>query len=373
MMCRECNDTGDVCANDADCPAGSCFIPPGACVEDLGTACNCGVCTDTGDPCESDDDCTSPAVCGCLGCNPEEYCVADTSGVGTCHEEQGPCQTDDDCTSPAICEDDGEDIVRLFGPLAEVEDDGRQVFVSAGLATQASGDACLEDADCDPGFVCTEAGTCEVERSDLISTGAPDTDGDGVVDPHDNCPHHPNANQADGDGDGVGDACNRTVCRDGVDNDGDGLTDLADGGCLSADDPSEEPACSDGLDNDGDGRIDFDPATFASPGDETTPPAGEGDPGCGAPTGSTESPECQDGIDNDGDGETDHDAGLFAYGAADPAGPDSECEGRPWWNSEASWSNPCGLGVELALLLPPLLWVWRRRRRRLQLRTRLST
>ena len=43
--------------------------------------------------------------------------------------------------------------------------------------------------------------------SELLSSGAPDTDGDGVVDPYDNCPHHPNADQADGDGNGVGDAC----------------------------------------------------------------------------------------------------------------------------------------------------------------------
>jgi len=35
----------------------------------------------------------------------------------------------------------------------------------------------------------------------------PDSDGDGVVDPSDNCPGHPNTNQADTDEDGLGDAC----------------------------------------------------------------------------------------------------------------------------------------------------------------------
>jgi hypothetical protein len=121
--------------------------------------------------------------------------------------------------------------------------------------------------------------------------------------------------------------------------------------------------CSDGFDNDGDSRVDFDPATFANPGDQTTPPGGDGDPGCGALTWSTESPECQDGIDNDGDGEMDHDAGLFAFGDADPAGPDPECVGRPWWNSEAPWSSYCGLGVELLILLPVLRLTWVHRRR----------
>jgi hypothetical protein len=342
-----CTNTGEPCASNDDCTAGTCFVPPGGCIEDLGTLCSCN-------------------LDGCSGCSTGEFCIpiAGEDGEGTCHVNHGPCDTDADCTSPAICQDDAEDIVQLSGPLGKakrVKSDGRQVFVSSGLATEATGTACLEDADCSTGEVCTEAGTCEEDRSELISTGAPDTDADGVVDPFDNCPHHPNADQADGDADGVGDACNRTVCRDGVDNDGDGLTDLVDGGCLSADDPSEEHDCSDGLDNDGDGRVDFDPATYANPGDETTPPGGDGDPGCGAPTWSTESPKCQDGIDNDRNGRMDHDAGRFAYGDADPAGPDPECVGRPWWNSEARWSSYCGLGVEV-LLLPPLMWVWRRRR-----------
>jgi len=46
-------------------------------------------------------------------------------------------------------------------------------------------------------------------------------------------------------------------CDDGADNDGDGLVDLADPGCLWEGDMSEDPACSDGLDNDWDGAIDY--------------------------------------------------------------------------------------------------------------------
>lgn len=53
-----------------------------------------------------------------------------------------------------------------------------------------------------------------------------------------------------------------TVCSDGLDNDSDGLIDLADPGCLG--DPNRDteknpdgPECDDGLDNDGDGRIDY--------------------------------------------------------------------------------------------------------------------
>ncbi len=56
------------------------------------------------------------------------------------------------------------------------------------------------------------------------------------------------------------------ACDDGIDNDGDGLTDLSDPGCVDAADndefndvtpPPAPPACSDGIDNDGDGRIDL--------------------------------------------------------------------------------------------------------------------
>ncbi len=50
------------------------------------------------------------------------------------------------------------------------------------------------------------------------------------------------------------------ACRDGVDDDGDGLTDTDDPGCATQWDASErslELPCDDGVDNDGDGVVDF--------------------------------------------------------------------------------------------------------------------
>jgi len=83
-------------------------------------------------------------------------------------------------------------------------------------------------------------------------------------------------------------------CADGIDNDGDGLTDFpADPGCTDANDDDETDApvfqCSDGIDNDGDTLIDF--------------PA---DPGCDDANDDDETDvppvaQCADGIDNDGD------------------------------------------------------------------------
>jgi glucose/arabinose dehydrogenase len=45
----------------------------------------------------------------------------------------------------------------------------------------------------------------------------PDADGDGVPDPSDNCPSTPNPDQADGNGDGTGDACTQTPPSGGND------------------------------------------------------------------------------------------------------------------------------------------------------------
>ena len=83
----------------------------------------------------------------------------------------------------------------------------------------------------------------------------------------------------------------RPDCNDGLDEDGDGLTDYpADRGCASATDSSERSSslvCDNGLDDDGDGLIDF-----------------PGDPGCLIGSDVSErgaSVQCDNGLDDDGD------------------------------------------------------------------------
>ena len=83
------------------------------------------------------------------------------------------------------------------------------------------------------------------------------------------------------------------ICDDGIDNDGDGLTDYpTDPGCFSQSASIEDPACDNGVDDDGDELADF--------------PA---DPACFAPYAEIENRwdlACDDGLDNDSDGFADH-------------------------------------------------------------------
>ena len=133
-------------------------------------------------------------------------------------------------------------------------------------------------------------------------------------------------------------------CSDGIDNDGDGLVDLADPGCASATDASERNpavACDNGRDDDGDGLVDF--------------PA---DPGCASVTSNLENPACDNGLDDDGDGGIDFDGGASAHDGIALGPPDPQCT-KPYRTLETA--SHCGLGVELAIALPLLRRLRRRR------------
>lgn len=99
---------------------------------------------------------------------------------------------------------------------------------------------------------------------------------------------------------------------------------LADFGVI----PGSRVACNDGVDNDGDGLTD-------SPAD----------PACKTVASTRENSKCQDGIDNDFDGALDFDGGASVNGGIPLGSPDEQCAGKPWRNTAEAAG--CGLGVEL--------------------------
>ena len=99
-----------------------------------------------------------------------------------------------------------------------------------------------------------------IATGDIPASPAPDGDGDGIPNATDNCPAVANTDQADADGNGIGD-----VCDTPPDGDGDGAPDTTDN-CPTDPNPGQE-------DGDGDGI-----------GDECDPIAGPNNPGGGNQT-----------------------------------------------------------------------------------------
>lgn len=204
-----CTDTAEACASDAACPAGTCFVPPGGCILDLGSPC-------------------FPQLPSAPQCGEGAFCqpLPDSPGSGSCEKVAGSCLNQSDCRAPATCNDGGQDSQHLVAPLSEHSLRG-ELFTGAGRCVETLGTVCTGASDCSsPGFcdtgVCRRAqGTCKTDaecghgavcRKDLQVSAASDADGDEIPDPFDDCPTVSNVLQEDSDGDGVGDACDLQVC-----------------------------------------------------------------------------------------------------------------------------------------------------------------
>ncbi len=214
-----CTTTAASCVDDGSCAGGKCFVPPGGCVRDVGSACDPGT---TGT-------CPVPQFCQPL---------VGTPGAGTCQLVENNlsgvpgCQSDEECMAPAACRNAGQNFERLVGPLAE--ETGHVMFTSSGLCleTVTPAVACAGDANCSGGAFCGQSGACQRAQGlckatadcpagamctfGLLLATDRDSDGDEIPDRFDNCPELPNVEQTDGDGDGAGDACDVNNCGNGI-------------------------------------------------------------------------------------------------------------------------------------------------------------
>ena len=196
----------------------------------------------------------------------------------------------------------------LLGPLA---DNGGPTQTHALLGGSPAIDA--GSLDCPPpaadqrGVARPQAPTCDIGAFE-----ADDSDGDTVVDVHDNCPADANPGQEDNDADALGDACD-------PDDDNDGVPDTSDN-CQLAGNPAQLDLDGDGLGNACDPDIDNDGIDNASDPDDDNDEKPDSTDSC------LYQPEDYDGFqdadgcpdtDNDLDGITDvSDSGKMCF---DPA------------------------------------------------------
>ena len=284
--CQSCRSDSQ-CAAAEVCVNHSC-LPTSSCTSDadcaIGLVCDSGACGLPAPVADADGDGILDTVDNCPNTpNPDQ---ADTNGDGlgdACAQvDPNTCTTDADCgpsggcvrgrcesLGPGDTDTDGDGTPDAVDNCPRTPNADQLDSNSDGVGDACSQPpvvSCSTDAECSRGQVCV-SGVCE----DPTSTGD-DLDGDGILDTVDNCPNTPNPDQADTNGDGVGDACsinasawyctqddecptNVPLCLDNIcrastattdDLDGDGVLNSSDN-CRDVPNPSQEDTNGDGV------------------------------------------------------------------------------------------------------------------------------
>jgi len=308
--------------------------------------------------------CPEGETCSEPGCPPDVLCTDPGCPDDTACVDPPPCPDDMACPVPPPCDIDGG------GRECQLDDTDGDGWLDI---TEEEWGSNPNDAASTPehGYIietCMDGADNDGDGAiDIADAGCNiDSDGDGRLDPEDNCPWDANSDQADRDGDGTGDTCDYDAdndnwddftetewgsnpndasstpehwfafetCTDAIDNDGDGMTDAADPACAPDNDydgiaderdncptywnPEQTDNDADGTgdaceDNDGDGFFDGDETAWGSdPADASS-----------TPEGGINWDACSDGIDNDRDGTLDGDDEgcrvTFEDGSAPPS------------------------------------------------------
>lgn len=210
-----CTDNLEQCSIDDDCnPGARCFVPPGGCTKEILVSGNPVACTFPSEP-------LAPLEGLCPG---DAFCRPTGSNQGTCWSQPTrACETGNDCSAGELCE--GARSAADLAPIGSTGDRGEVAFTSSGR--------CVEELETPPTCPCpagsscrdnscqVDHGTCRTSDDcptvalcvpEFTLVTAADVDDDGVPDHLDNCPRKSNTDQADDDGDGVGNACDDYKC-----------------------------------------------------------------------------------------------------------------------------------------------------------------